>query len=98
MLFFKTRNEKSELDEVIDTIKSSLIGMDESTEVYSDAADQLVKLYTLRAETDRKQLSVSPDTLLIVAGNLLGILIIVGYEQRHVITSKALSFIIKSPR
>lgn len=40
--------------------------------------------------------SVSPDTLMIVAGNLIGILVIVGYEQKHVITSKAVGFIMKS--
>lgn len=89
---------KSELDEVIDVAIRNLIGMDESTEAYSDAADQLVKLYTLRAEIDRTRLRVSPDTLVIVAGNLLGILVIVAYEQRHVITSKALSFVLRTPR
>ena|SRR5687768_17354525 len=88
----------SELDEVIDALKSSMIGMDEGSEEYSNATDQFVKLYALRAETDRKRVGVSPDTLVIVAGNLLGILVIVGYEQRHVITSKALGFVLRAPR
>jgi hypothetical protein len=42
---------------------------------------------------DSKPKRVSPDTLAAVAGNLLGIIVIVGYENKHVITSKALSFL-----
>lgn len=35
----------------------------------------------------------STDTLLIVGANLLGILIIVGYERANVVSSKALGFV-----
>lgn len=35
----------------------------------------------------------STDTMLIVGANLLGILIIVGYERANVVTSKALGFL-----
>jgi hypothetical protein len=38
----------------------------------------------------------SSDTMLLVAGNLLGILIIVAYEQKHVMTSKAQGFLLKT--
>ena len=39
---------------------------------------------------------VSPDTMAIVAGNLLGIALIVGHERMNVVTSKALGFVLKS--
>lgn len=35
----------------------------------------------------------STDTMLIVGANILGILIIVGYERANVVTSKALGFL-----
>lgn len=46
-------------------------------------------------ELDRKW-KVSQDTLAIVAGNLLGIVVIVGYERAHVLVSKALPSILKT--
>jgi hypothetical protein len=38
---------------------------------------------------------VSPDTIAVVAGNLLGIILILGYEKADVITTKALGFVLK---
>lgn len=35
---------------------------------------------------------ISGDTMAIVVGNLLGILIIVAYEQKHVMSSRAFGF------
>lgn len=39
--------------------------------------------------------SVSPDTILLVAANLLGILAVLQHERVNVVTSKALGFIVK---
>lgn len=50
-------------------------------------------LHRLKAEERRPP--VSRDTMLLVAGNLLGILVIVAYEQRHVMTSKGFTQIIR---
>lgn len=44
-------------------------------------------------EKGKRIMRVSPDTIAIVAGNLIGILIIVAYEQNHAMTSKGLSFV-----
>lgn len=38
---------------------------------------------------------VSPDTLILVAGNLIGIVIILGYEKANIITSRAMNFVMK---
>lgn len=54
------------------------------------ALDQLERLEKLPSK-DKK--TIDPNTLLLVAGNLLGILVIVAYEQKHVFTSKGLNFI-----
>lgn len=63
------------------------------TEEYATAVRHLETLNKLKAEERPKR--VSADTVAIVAGNLLGILVIVAYEQKHVMTSKATGFIIK---
>lgn len=39
---------------------------------------------------------VSPDTWAMIAANLAGIVVIVGYERLHVIASKALGFVFKT--
>jgi hypothetical protein len=46
-------------------------------------------------EFDRRW-KVSPDTAALVLGNLIGILVIVGHERAHVVTSKALNFVMKA--
>jgi hypothetical protein len=38
---------------------------------------------------------LSKDTLAIIGGNLAGILLVIGYERAHVVTTKALSFLMK---
>jgi hypothetical protein len=90
MLRRKTK-EKSKLDEAIDEIFSEMAGLTSDSDEYAAMADQLTKLYALK-EIDRPQ-RVSPDAWAAVLGNLAGILVIVGYERTHVITSKALPFL-----
>lgn len=46
-------------------------------------------------ERDRSR-RVSPDTMWLVAGNIIGILVIVAYEQKHVMASRATNFILKT--
>lgn len=38
---------------------------------------------------------VSPDTLLVVGGNLMGILLILNFEKLDIVRSKAMSFVLK---
>ena len=59
------------------------------TEEYPRLMDNLERLVRLKEIKPR----VSPDTMAIVVGNLFGILIIVAYEQKHVMVSKALGFL-----
>ena len=84
------RPKKSELDIVIDELVIELNKTDKGTPEYAAMVDQLVKLSNARQNT---RTTVSPDVLATIAGNLAGILLIVGYEHSHVITSKALSFV-----
>lgn len=89
----KTPTEKSGLEKAIDSVLSDLESYDSDSPEYARSADQLVKLHALKANESPNR--VSADTAAIVAGNLAGILIIVGYERTHVAASKALSFLSK---
>ena len=66
-----------------------------ASEEYEAQLKQVERLHKLLMdEEDRKQ-RVTPDGLLTVAGNLLGIGIIVKHEEFSTITSKALSLVLK---
>lgn len=93
----KPSTSKSGLEDAINNLLSEMAGYDAHSEAYAQMADQLVKLYELK-EVDHKVDSgrrPSADTLAIVGGNIFGIAMIVLYEQRGVLTSKALPLLMK---
>lgn len=79
------------LDIAITSLITDMQSHDPSTEQYKDMMNQLERLHKLKGEHHRKR--VSPDTLAIVIGNIVGILIIVGYERGHVMTTRAWDYI-----
>ncbi len=90
-MFINRPVKKTKLDETIDNLLDGLAGYTAEEESYATMVDQLTKLYAIKSEekTDR----LSKDTLALVAGNLFGILLIVGHERAHVVVSKALPFV-----
>lgn len=86
-------DEPTKLDELITTLENELDAVGPRSEEYNDILKRLERLYELRLNDRPKR--VSPDTLALIAGNLAGILLIVAYEQKHVITSKGFSQIVR---
>lgn len=86
------QEQKSIYDEPIEKV---LLEMKEAGSDSPQFAEQLALLERLASmkEKTKSIMKVSPDTVAIVAGNLLGILIIVAYEQKHPMTSKGLNYI-----
>jgi len=93
MRLFK-RNESSDLDGAIDKLKLELETYGPGDQEWDAHLTQLERVIDLRGKTTPCR-RFSRDTLLMVGGNLLGILIIVGYEHTHVMVSKASGFIIR---
>lgn len=60
---------------------------------YAKTLESTIKLHKLKLE--EKTFSVSKDTLVVVAANLVGILMILRYEHANVITSRAMNLILK---
>ena len=81
------------VDILIDSVLDEMNTKGPNSEDYPKLLTNLKGLYEIRAQERRK--SISPDTYAIVGGNLIGILMIIAYEQKHVMTSKALSHIIR---
>ena len=87
-------DKPANLQEVIDHVQTQMLSYDADSEEFKVMADQLDKLYSMK--TSNKSTRVSGDALVAVAGNLLGIGLILSYERVHVVTSKALGFVMKS--
>lgn len=92
-MLFKKQKNPSGLDSAITDVLSDMKGFTSDAAEYSAMVDQLVKLHSLK-ECEKPQ-GISKDTLLIVAGNLIGIVMILSYEKTNVITTRALQFMLK---
>lgn len=92
MLHRKQQSDTS-LDQLIDEVQLTMRDLPVDTEEFKLAIGRLKELHKLKDATRRP--GVSPDTVLIVCANLLGILIITQHEKLDVITSKAAGFVMK---
>jgi hypothetical protein len=82
------------LQVAIDEALAQLHGIEVNSNDYNDKMTTINELYKLKEKNTPKR--VSPDTMAIVVGNLVGIGMIIGYERAHVVTSKAIGFVLKS--
>jgi tetrahydromethanopterin S-methyltransferase subunit G len=91
-VFRKLFSRKPDTTPIDGQITKVLSEMDTVEEVdspeYKEMMKRLERLYKLQAQQRPKR--ISRETILIVAGNLVGILIIVAYEKNNVWTSKAI--------
>lgn len=92
-MFGREPNNKGKLTEVESKVLDVMIEYTTDTPEWEAALTQLERVDAIHA---RKKKSIDPNTVLLVAGNLLGILVIVAYEQKHVFTSKGLSHLLKA--
>lgn len=94
MFGLKFNREPSQLDHAIATLLSDMEGYEPNSPEYKIMLARLSKLYKLKAQDKPER--VSKDTIAIIVGNLAGIVLITHYEQIHVVTSKALTFVLPS--
>lgn len=93
----KPATNKAGVTEAINALLEDMSGHQSDSPEYARISQQLTNLYSLK-EIDHKVESsrrVSAETLAVVGGNLLGIVMIVGHERAHVLTSKALTLLTK---
>lgn len=92
-MFAKKPPHEPKLIQIIDTQMSVLDEYLYDTEGFDSQLTRIERLYELKNVNRPKP--ISQDTLVIAGANLAGIMLIVGHERAHVVTSKALSFLLK---
>jgi hypothetical protein len=61
---------------------------------YKSLMDNLVRLNDMKTKSQSHN-RISLDTLAVVGGNLLVVMLIIAFEQKHIITSKAMNHLIR---
>lgn len=90
-----TNSDKpASLQDLIDLVQTQMLVEGADSDQFQVMREQLESLYEMKKSD--KSSRVSPDALLAVAGNLLGIGLILQYERLHIVTSKALGFVLKA--
>lgn len=82
------------IDQEIDSVLRALSTIDPGTEEYSKIVRNLESLYRAKGEVKPKP-TLDPNTILQVAANLAGIVIVLKHEQLNVITGKAFGLVAK---
>lgn len=91
-MFRKTKTP-SGIDIAIEDVLSELKGFTSDTDEYSKMTIQLERLHAMKVA--EKPCRVDPNTMVIVAGNVIGIILILKFERINIITSKAMLFVSK---
>ena len=95
-MFRRNDPENAALDEAIDVLMQSMLRTDTTSKEYAAQVGHLVTLNKLKEANTSKP--ISRDTMLVVAGNLAGIVLILAYERTSVLTSKAAGFVLRAVR
>jgi hypothetical protein len=86
-------NESLLLEKALDRAIRDLGNHAVGSEEYSKTLDHVVTLHKMLVE--EKTPSMSKDTMAVVGGNLLGILMIIKHEFVNVVTSRAVGLLLK---
>lgn len=86
--------EKTMLEEQIDDLHGKLSKEEVDSEEYRALMSTLERCYKIKSEQNSDR--VDANTKAAILGNLAGIALILNYERVHVISTKALGFIVKS--
>jgi hypothetical protein len=96
-MFKKTPKEPSDLDKAIAEILREMTHAPGDSKQYKKLQEQLTALYALRKiDADiATPMKWRPEFLVPAIASVVGILVIVGYEQMNVVTTKALGLLTK---
>jgi len=93
-VFSKKTVEKPALQALIDDVARQMLPLEATDPDFAKMNEQM-KVLCASQSLKKEDSRVSADTKLAVAGNLLGIVLILAYEHAHPIVSKALNFVIR---
>lgn len=91
---FSRNREQTALDIALDKAMKELSRHKVGSDEYNKVLENVIKIHAMKVKD--KPDSLSLDTLVLAASNLVGILLIIGHEQiGNVLTSKALGLLIR---
>lgn len=95
--FVKPAPEKTLLELEEERLLKELKDLDPKTDkdLYDLVKTHLQDIHKMKTTDKGEKKSVSPDALVGAAASLAGIVMILGFERAHIITSKAMSFVFK---
>jgi hypothetical protein len=94
MKIFTKRDKRTAIDKEIDRVTEIVSLLDPVSEEYTKVNENLTELKEGKAK-DKANTKISKDVIVTGLFSVIGILIIVGYEQANVMGSKALGLVIK---
>jgi len=86
------KDRRTALEKEIETVIKTLSKLKPSDDMYTTATDNLEKLYNMKSKDSRK---VSPDTMAVVVGSIVGTVLVLYFEKTGAITTKAVSWILR---
>ncbi len=92
-MFWKSEAQELIEREIVHELRK-LNSFQADSEDRQESLERLTLLYQMKEE-EKSRSGISRDNVLVVVGNLLGILIIVNHENVNVITSKAIQLLIR---
>lgn len=87
----QTPEKRRTIDEEVDRMLIELKGLSPDSKEYESVSKNLETI--CRARSLKPSTLVNWDTIILASTNILGILLVLNYEQLHVVTSKAISFV-----
>lgn len=92
----KDRDSRNKESEILSGIRVK----DQEADLRREELDAKIRVMDVEIESKKDEVNrrrrVSPDTMALIAANLAGIAVIIGYERINVITSKALGFVART--
>lgn len=92
----KTAPAETPLDKAITDAYANLAGFEAETKEHAKTVKQIAELEKIRTNLKKKSWLFTPDTMLLVGANLLGIILVLNHERASVITSKAFGLVSKN--
>jgi len=93
-MFNRKERQKTDLEVALERALAELRNHDVGSKEYGEILDRIAKLHKMKE--DEKPSSVSLDTQVKVAANLVGILLIISHERIHLVNTAALKFVGKT--
>lgn len=87
------KHPKKMLDEELERVVTVMKDLDPSEDRYGVMVANLIKLSQARTETFKREIDV--NVVIGAVTNIVSILVILNYEQLHVVSSKAIGLLVK---